>query len=388
MDSIVAQIQAIAQNTDEAGRLNIIRALKQVKVELQSPHDTFLELAVPGLTSAMLRTSADLGLLRHLTESDKPLTVTQIGDLTGASPALLERILRYLAGVDVIKETGVNEYTANSITHILTDPKGEAMIYHGYDTIGPVMQAMPDFFAENNYQDVTVNTNTPFQKAHNTKLTSFEWLVQNPKHFGNLQKIMTALQGSEWTEGFNLFDDEARKISSKDSSTPQASEKPFFVDVGGGHGHQCIELGKKYPNLLGYLVLQDLPEAVKNLAPIEGVKAEAYDFFQPQPIIGAKFYYLRRIMHDWPDDKAATILRNIRAAMGPDSRVLIDDAVLPDTGANWQSAVADLAMMTFAGKERTKLQWEALAESAGLRVEQVHNYVAATYTAVVVLVAQ
>lgn len=47
MDSIVAQIQAIAQNTDEAGRLSIIRALKQVKVELQSPHDTFLELAVP-----------------------------------------------------------------------------------------------------------------------------------------------------------------------------------------------------------------------------------------------------------------------------------------------------------------------------------------------------
>lgn len=93
-------------------------------------------------------------------------------------------------------------------------------------------------------------------------------------------------------------------------------------------------------------------------------------------------------MHDWPDDKAATILRNIRTAMGPDSRVLIDDAVLPDTGANWQSAVADLAMMTFAGKERTKHQWEALAESAGLRVEQVHSYVAATYTAVLVLVAQ
>lgn len=37
----------------------------------------------------MLRTSADLGLLRHLTESDKPLTVTQIADLTKASPALL-----------------------------------------------------------------------------------------------------------------------------------------------------------------------------------------------------------------------------------------------------------------------------------------------------------
>lgn len=94
---------------------------------------------------------------------------------------------------------------------------------------------------------------------------------------------MTALQGSEWTEGFDLLHDEAQRIS---SSAPQPSEKPFLVDVGGGHGHQCIELGKKYPNLLGRLVLQDLPEAVGKLSPIDGVKVEAYDFFQPQPIIG------------------------------------------------------------------------------------------------------
>lgn len=93
-------------------------------------------------------------------------------------------------------------------------------------------------------------------------------------------------------------------------------------------------------------------------------------------------------MHDWPDDKAASILRNIRAAMGPDSRVLIDEAVLPDTGADWQSAMADLAMMTFAGKERTKHQWESLAESAGLRVEQIHTYVASTHTALLVLAAK
>ncbi|CAG8888306.1 unnamed protein product [Penicillium egyptiacum] len=388
MDAIIAQIQALAQDTDEAGRLNIIQSLQRVKVELQSPQDTFMELAVPGLTSAMLRISADLGLLRSLAKSDVSLTVTQIAALSRASPAFLERILRYLAATHMIKETGINEYFANSITHVLADPKGEAMIYHGFDMIGPAVQAMPAFFAESNYQDVTVNTNTPFQKAHNTKLTSFEWLVQQPKHFDNLQKIMTALQGSEWTEGFTLLNDEARKVPFKGSSTIQASEKPFFVDVGGGHGHQCIELGKKYPNLLGHLVLQDLPEAVKNLAPIDGVKAEAYDFFQTQPIIGAKFYYLRRIMHDWPDHKAATILRNIRAAMGPDSRVLIDDAVLPDTGANWQSALADLAMMTFAGKERTRHQWESLAESAGLHVEQIHTYVASAYTAILVLAAQ
>lgn len=148
---------------------------------------------------------------------------------------------------------------------------------------------MPEFFAENNYQDITSTTHTPFQKAFNTKLTSFEWLVQNPKQFGYLQKVMTAMEGLEWTEGFNLIDTEAHKIP---SSPPQPTEKPFFVDVGGGHGHQCVQLGKKYPNLLGRLVLQDLPEAVDKLSPIEGVKAEAYDFFQKQPITGWSRLYI------------------------------------------------------------------------------------------------
>jgi demethylsterigmatocystin 6-O-methyltransferase len=58
------------------------------------------------------------------------------------------------------------------------------------------------------------------------------------------------------------------------------------VDVGGGHGHQCIQLGKKYPALSGRLVLQDLPAAVDKLPLIEGVKVQAHDFFVEQPVTG------------------------------------------------------------------------------------------------------
>ena len=150
---------------------------------------------------------------------------------------------------------------------------------------------MPDFFAEVKYRDVTSNLETPFQKAFNTKLSCFDWLVQNPKHFQSLQKIMSALEGTEWTTSFDRFDTEARNVP---SGTPQPSEKPFLVDVGGGHGHQCIQMAKKYPNLLGRLILQDLPETINKLSPIEGVKAEAYDFFQQQPILGECEYLLER----------------------------------------------------------------------------------------------
>ena len=47
MDAIIAQIHSLAQDTDEAGRLNIIQSLQKVKIEIQSPQDTFMELAVP-----------------------------------------------------------------------------------------------------------------------------------------------------------------------------------------------------------------------------------------------------------------------------------------------------------------------------------------------------
>lgn len=47
MDAIISQIQALAQDTDEAGRLNIIQSLQIAKIDIQSPQDTFMELAVP-----------------------------------------------------------------------------------------------------------------------------------------------------------------------------------------------------------------------------------------------------------------------------------------------------------------------------------------------------
>ena len=139
---------------------------------------------------------------------------------------------------------------------------------------------MPGFFRESKYQDIENLTNTPFQKAFNTNLICFDCLVQNPEHFDSLQKVMTSLEGAEWTVGFDLLHTEIENIPSS------PSDIPFLVDVGGGHGHQCAQLGKKYPNLLGRLVLQDLPESINKLAPIEGVRAEVHNFFEKQPITG------------------------------------------------------------------------------------------------------
>lgn len=84
---------------------------------------------------------------------------------------------------------------------------------------------------------------------------------------------------------------------------------------------------------------------------------------------------MRNIIHDYPDQKALIILKNTKAALGPDSVILIDDMVLPNEGVHWHATQYDMVMMTsLASMERTKAQWESLLEKAGLKINNVYTY--------------
>lgn len=63
-------------------------------------------------------------------------------------------------------------------------------------------------------------------------------------------------------------------------------EKALFVDVAGGFGHQCMGFKEKYPQIPGRLILQDLPQTLAHMQPIEGVEIMAQNFYEPQPIKG------------------------------------------------------------------------------------------------------
>ena len=89
------------------------------------------------------------------------------------------------------------------------------------------------------------------------------------------------------------------------------------------------------------------------------------------------------MLHDWPDDKCRLILRNIISAMGPDSVILIDEMVLPDTNVHWHTTQIDLTMMSaLASMERTRSQWAALLGSVGLKIADVYTYTPSIYESV------
>ena len=63
-------------------------------------------------------------------------------------------------------------------------------------------------------------------------------------------------------------------------------DEPVFVDIGGGIGHQCVELRSKLPELPGRIILQDLAHCVDGAILTPGVENVVHDIFQPQPIRG------------------------------------------------------------------------------------------------------
>jgi hypothetical protein len=85
----------------------------------------------------------------------------------------------------------------------------------------------------------------------------------------------------------------------------------------------------------------------------------------------ADAYVLKLIMHDWDDAACATILRNVCARLEPGGRVICIDNVMPPLGdvSDVPQKLLDVNMMLLLpGKERTRVEWEALYRGAGLSV--------------------
>lgn len=225
---------------------------------------------------------------------------------------------------------------------------------------------MNAFLAESGYENPDDAYKTPWQFAYGTDKLYFDWLADHPveqRAFNTCMTLHDAYRPQEWYEFYPV--------------TERLAVEPgrvALVDIGGGTGVDITKFQARFPSL-GNLVLQDLPTVVSDVKDLpSGLRAEAYDMFSPQPVKGAKAYYMRTVLHDWPDKQARIALQNIRAAMSEDSVLLLNDNVMSDSSLTPLDTSVDITMMAcFASLERTEQHWLDLISSAGFRVVKVHK---------------
>ncbi|MEU8108457.1 methyltransferase [Nonomuraea muscovyensis] len=106
-----------------------------------------------------------------------------------------------------------------------------------------------------------------------------------------------------------------------------------LVDVGCGVGAFTAALLTANPAMTATLldrpdVIDAAAETVRRAGVADRAAMVAGDFFDEVPK-GADAYLLKAVLKEWDDDVAARILASVRAAMRPDSRLLVLEA-LPD----------------------------------------------------------
>ena len=162
----------------------------------------------------------------------------------------------------------------------------------------------------------------------------------------------------------------------KDESAQRLSQLEWHdgdvvVDIGGGNGTLLAELVRRRPGLRG--IVFDLPETDRDESLFgDAIEFAAGSFFDAVPAGDA--YVLSEILHNWPDEQAAAILRTIRAAAPPHARLLILDSVIPagndPHGAKW----LDLLMLAlFASRERDQAQWNTLLAGTGWQPARIDD---------------
>src|SRR3954470_16701856 len=96
----------------------------------------------------------------------------------------------------------------------------------------------------------------------------------------------------------------------------------------------------------------------------------AGDFFESVPI--ADVCVIKKVIHDWNDERALVILRNCRNAIQPNGKLLVAETLVPPGDEPNQIKAVDVIMLAVTGGlERTEVQYASLFEAAGLRLEQV-----------------
>ncbi|KAL9593019.1 MAG: hypothetical protein Q9219_007696 [cf. Caloplaca sp. 3 TL-2023] len=323
------------------------------------------------------RMAIEMGLVQAISEkgganvSAKDLSAEKCFD-----QRVIERLLRLLASMRLIEMAGKNEFKATEVTKLLNSKGSIAYdkILYSFDWLFPIGANIVRCINETGLpQFPEGGQKGPFEFAFGVPF--YEHIAQQPRLKRDFDQAMSAKRNGlmpQWFHVYPVMEELATDVLSQTADV--------IVDVAGNKGYELISFAAEYPGFKGSMILEDLPLTFTEMNEEEqfkiraaGIKLQEYNFFDPQPIKGASIYFIRDVLHDWPDTEAIQILRQTAEAMEPGrSRLLIEDHVVDDENVHHTAAAKDILMLvTLNGIERTLEQWKVLLEVSGLLIVKV-----------------
>lgn len=108
------------------------------------------------------------------------------------------------------------------------------------------------------------------------------------------------------------------------------------VDIGGGRGHIARCLARRFQDL--NIIVQDMDKVIENAETEleedvrDRVTFMIHDLFAPQTV-QADVFFLRWVLHNWPDGYCVMILRALVPVLRPGVKIIIQETLLPEPGS-------------------------------------------------------
>jgi hypothetical protein len=304
------------------------------------------------VTPMALRVAATLRLADHVAAG--ATTAAELAGRSGSDAAVLGRVLRHLAAVEVFTRDGDGTVGLGRLgRRLLSGDQSRARDW--LDIKGAVGRADLALFG---LLDTVVTGRAAYPAVYGRGF--WEDLDGDPALAGSFNLLMGSQLGIDILELATSYD-----------WAPVAS----VVDVGGGNGTLLASILRAHPHLRGTLVEVPATAAAAKASLAQGdlagrCEVAAGSFFEALPA-GGDAYLLSEVLHDWPDAEATAILRRCRDAAGPDGTVLVFEGLV-DPDAAVSHTGMDLRMLAYmAGRERTLAELTKVAREAGLGVTGV-----------------
>ncbi|KAI0885192.1 S-adenosyl-L-methionine-dependent methyltransferase [Annulohypoxylon maeteangense] len=357
-------------NEDDRSRAEDL--IMDALVRVRKPWDIALNHNwVNPCTNAATKTLIDVGVFRKWVENgSKPQTSVELASLTDTDPTLIKRIVRQLAAQHLLIETAEDTYAPTAwATTLGTDPSFPALygtLYH--DITAVVFGGMPSFLRKTGYKNPIDDKNGVIQHVKGPDTSFFEYIIADPVRTEEFTHSMECHSKGSMVAWPDVYP----------TNTLIKGAKPgraLVVDIGGSKGHDLEKFRLRHPDIPeGSLILQDLPGVLRDVHISNKIISKCpYDFFTPQPVKGARAYFLHTVLHDWPDDGAAEILKVVAAAMEKGySKALIHECMVENIKPSLRTTTSDLTMLACSSSaERTVKEWDALLSRAGLGIVKI-----------------
>lgn len=319
---------------------------------VSAPEAVLTQLMLGSLAAQTIYVAAKLGIADLL--ADGPKSVEELATATSTHAPSLYRVLRAAASLNVFSEQENRVFALNPVAQPLLSNAPNSLrdiaIFMGEDWHWQV-------WGKTLYSVQTGKS--AWAQMHGDDV--FGYFGMNPEPaaiFNRAMSSLTALATKAVVEGYDF------------------SDINTLVDIAGGHGRLLTDILEANPNMRG--VLFDLPHVIEsgreNVATSKAadrVEFVSGDFFISVPA-GGDAYLMKHIIHDWDDERALTILRNIRKAMNPKGRVLLVESIIAEGNNQDFGKLMDIEMLVSpGGKERTAAEYTELFERAGLRLTRI-----------------